>query len=98
MRVFLPKEEDDMGGQRVEERIQWLLGQMTPAFVEAEVGVLMRQGEDVGGGVNTLRLVRHLLGDAAPSDATVTGAYEQLKPALREALQQVPELYFFEGD
>jgi hypothetical protein len=98
MRAFLARGEDDMGGPSVEERIQWLLGQITPAFVEAEVGALMRQGEDVGGGVNALRLVRHLLGDAAPSDVSVAGAYEQFKPALREALQQLPELYFFEGD
>jgi hypothetical protein len=71
---------------------------LTPAYVEAQVGELLRQGEDVGGGVNAFRLMRHLLGEAAGSDEQVTWAYERLKPALGAALEQVPTLYYFEGD
>ena len=59
---------------------------------------LLRQGEDVGGGVNAFRLIKHWLGALAEDDAQVRWAYERLKPALGAALEQVPSLYYFEGD
>ena len=47
---------------------------------------------------HAFRLIKHLLGGAALSDEQVTWAYAQLKPALGAALEQVPSLYYFEGD
>jgi hypothetical protein len=72
--------------------------ELTPAFVERTVRELLRQGEDVGGGINAFRLIRHWLGALAEDDAQVRWAYERLKPVLGVALDQVPSLYYFEGD
>ena len=80
------------------EAVESLRSRVTPAFVEAQVRELLRQGEDVGGGVNAFRLIKHLLGGAASTDAQVTWAYAQLKPALSAALEEIPSLYYFEGD
>jgi hypothetical protein len=52
----------------------------------------------VGGGINAFRLIQHWLGALAKEDARVRWAYERLKPALGAALEQVPSLYYFEGD
>ena len=87
-----------MGFQELRQRVESLKEQMTPDFVESVVRELLRQGEDVGGGVNAFRLMRHLLGDVVRRDAEVTWAYTRLKPALAAALEQIPSLYFFEGD
>ena len=82
----------------LEQRTEKTLTQLTPPFVEAQVRALLHQGEDVGGGVSAARLVRHLLGGGPWDDIAVTRAYERLKPALSAALEQIPALYFFEGD
>jgi len=68
---------------------------LTPDYVRAQVEALLDQGEDLGGGVNAFRLMRHLLGGAARSDEQVMWAYERLKPTLGDALEQVPSLYYF---
>jgi hypothetical protein len=75
-----------------------LLDRLTPDFAEAEVRALLRQGQDVGGGINAFRLIRHWLGAQAGDDATVRRAYEQIRPTLSRALEQVPSLYYFQGD
>ena len=82
----------------VKQRVESLQSRLTPGFVQAQVGELLRRGEDVGGGINAFRLIKHLLGNLARRDEQVTWAYERLKPALRLALEQIPSLYFFEGD
>jgi len=84
--------------KELREQVEALRHQLTPTFVEGTVGALLRQGEDVGGGINAFRLVKHLLGDPSLRDAEVTWAYERVKPALRSALEQIPSLYYFEGD
>jgi hypothetical protein len=84
--------------KELRQQIESLQSQLTPAFVEEAVQALMRQGEDVGGGVNALRLARHLLGNPPLTDVEATWAYQRIRPALRSALEQVPSLYFFEGD
>lgn len=78
--------------------VESLLARLTPDFVEAEVRALLRQGEDVGGGVNAFRLIRHWLGALAGDDAGVRRAYERIRPTLSKALDQVPSLYYFQGD
>ena len=83
---------------QLEHTIELLRSRLTPGFVEAEVHELLRQGEDVGGGINAFRLIKHWLGALAENDVVVRWAYERLKPALGAALEQIPSLYYFEGD
>jgi hypothetical protein len=83
---------------QLERAVETLRSRLTPGFVEAQVRALLRQGEDVGGGVNAFRLIQHWLGALATSDAAVVWAYDRLKPALGAALEQIPSLYYFEGD
>jgi len=87
-----------MAYKELRQQIEEIQPRLTPAFVEEEVGALLRQGEDVGGGVNAFRLAKHLLGNPQLRDVEVTWAYNRLKPALRDAFEQIPSLYFFEGD
>ena len=47
---------------------------------------------------HAFRLIKDLLVGSALSDEQVTWPYAQLKPALGTALEQVPSLYYFEGD
>ena len=46
-------------GRKVDE----LRSSLTPSTLEDASLELMRQGEDVGGGINALRLVKHLLSE-----------------------------------
>jgi hypothetical protein len=82
----------------LEQTVESLRARLTPGFVADRVRELLREGEDVGGGVDAFRLVKHLLGDAVLNDERVTWAYARLKPALGAALEQIPSLYYFEGD
>ena len=83
----------DLGRQ-----VEALQAKLTSSFVEGAVRALLRQGEDVGGGINAVRLVKHLLENPQLRDVEAVWAYDRLKPALRAALAQVPALYYFEGD
>ncbi|MBN1137854.1 MAG: hypothetical protein JXM73_14795 [Anaerolineae bacterium] len=87
-----------MDTDKLQEVVESLRSRMTPDFAEAQVRELLRQDEDVGGGVNAFRLIKHWLGALAENDVAVRWAYEQLKPALGAALEQVPSLTYFEGD
>ena len=78
--------------------VESLQSRLTPGFVEARVRELLRQGQDVGGGINATRLIRHLVGDPAQGDVEVAWAYDRLRPGLRAALEQIPSLYYLEGD
>lgn len=87
-----------MSYKELRQEVETLQALLTPAFVEDAVRTLMRQGEDVGGGVNMHRLVKHLLGEPQMRDVEAVWAYDQLKPAFRQAFEQIPSLYYFEGD
>jgi hypothetical protein len=80
------------------QEVEALQAQLTPAFVEDAVRTLMRQGEDVGGRVNMHRLVKYLLSESQMRDVEAVWAYDQLKPGFRRAFEQIPSLYYFEGD
>lgn len=80
------------------ERVESLKPRLTPAFVEETARSLMRQAEDVGGGVNAMRLVKHWLGESPLRDVELVWVYDHLKPALRAALAEVPSLCYVEGD
>jgi len=83
---------------RLEQTVEALRFRLTPDFVDVQVRELLRQGEDVGGGINAFRLIQHWLGALAENDVAVMWAYDRLKPALGAALKEIPSLYYFEGD
>jgi hypothetical protein len=87
-----------MAYKELRQQIEEIQSQLTPAFIENAVRTLLRQGEDVGGGVNAIRLVKHLLGNPQVRDIEAVWAYDRLKPALRSTFEQIPSLYYFEGD
>jgi hypothetical protein len=80
------------------QQVEALRAKLIPSFLESAVRELLRQGEDVGGGINAVRLVKHLLENPQLRDVEAVWAYDRLKPALRAALAQIPSLYYFEGD
>ena len=87
-----------MSYKELRQRVEEIQPRLTPAFVENVIQALLRQGEDVGGGVNAIRLVKHLLEEPQMRDVEAVWAYDQLKPAFRQAFEQIPSLYYFEGD
>lgn len=84
--------------KELRQQVEEIKSRLTPAFVEDAVLTLLRQSEDVGGGVNALRLVKHLLGDAQLRDVEAVWAYDRLKQPFRQAFEQIPSFYYFEGD
>ena len=87
-----------MSYKELRQRVEDIQPQLTTTFVENAVQALLRQGEDVGGGVNSHRLVKHLLDEPQMQDTKAVWAYDRLKPAFREAFEEIPSLYYFEGD
>jgi hypothetical protein len=88
-----------MSYKELRQKVEALQLHLTPAFLEETVSELIRQeGEDVGGGVNAIRLVKHLLGNPQMRDVEAVWGYDQLKPAFRSAFEQNSSLYYFEGD
>ena len=87
-----------MAYEELSQQVDGIRSKLTPALIEETVRKLMRQGENVGGGVNAIRLVKCLLANPRLMDAEASWAYDRLKPALRSALEQIPSLCFFEGD
>ena len=87
-----------MAYKELREQVKDLQPRLTPIFVEDQVHALLHQGEDVGGGVNAIRLVKCLLGNPEMRDVEAVWAYDRLKPAFRSAFEQIPSLYCFEGD
>ncbi len=87
-----------MMNKEVMEKVEAVRSSVTPALLKGAVGTLLQQGEDVGGGINASRLVRYLLDDPHMQDEQVAWAYDRLKPAFRAAFEEIPSLYYFEGD
>lgn len=87
-----------MMDEKLRQRVEAVEANVTPTFLEGAVETLLRQGEDVGGGINASRLVKHLLDDERLRDEEVVWAYDRLKPAFRAAFEEIPALYYFEGD
>ena len=81
-------------GRKVDD----LRSNLAPAVLEQTSQGLMRQGEDVGGGINALRLVKHLLGEPEMRDGQAVWAYDRLKPTFRTAFAEIESLFYFEGD
>lgn len=84
--------------RELRQQVEEIRSELTSASLEDAVRKVLRQGEDVGGGVNAIRMVKHLLGDPETRDVQALWAYERLKPTLRTTFQQIPSLYYYEGD
>ena len=82
----------------LELKVNEVRTRLTPAALEGVCQQLLREGEEPGGGISALRVVKHLLGDPNMRDGQAVWAYDRLKPAFRAALEQVPSLYYFYGD
>jgi hypothetical protein len=80
------------------ERVEDVESRATPDHLEQAVRALLREGEDVGGGINADRLVKFLLEDPRMADEDVAWAYDRLKPVFRAAFEGHPSFYYFEGD
>jgi len=80
------------------QQVEQVEAKATPAVLEEAVRTLLREGEDAGGGINADRLVKHLLDDPKLRDEDTVKAYERLRPAFRAAFEQIPSLFYFEGD
>ena len=79
-------------------KVEEVESRATPAYLEEAVETLLREGEDMGGGINADRLVKFLLDDPQMEDEDVVWAYDRLKPAFRAAFEENPSLFYFEGD
>lgn len=87
-----------MRDEELRQRVEQVRSSATASSLEEAVQTLLEEGEDVGGGVNASRLVKFLLGHARMADEQVVWAYDRLKPVFRAAFEEIPTLYYFEGD
>jgi hypothetical protein len=71
----------------LEQAVESIRSRLTPGFVEAQVRELLRQGKDVGGGINAFRLIQHWLGALAKEDAQVSHrSYEMVRRPARHGV------------
>ena len=88
-----------MNQEALWEAVERLRASLTPEMVARGMDLLLRQeGEELGGGINAMRLVRYLLGEPELADAEMVSAYDRVKDVLEVSLEQVPWLYYFSGD
>jgi len=87
-----------MSRKELKKRVEKTAATIDAPLIEKALRELMREGEDVGGGINAFRLVRYLLREENLTDVEVTWAYRYIKPPLQAALEQLPAYVFFEGD
>ena len=87
-----------MSDERLRQRTEAVRTRLTAEALQEAVLTLWRQEEDLGGGVNADRVVRHLLDEPEMRDEDVVWAYDQLKPLFREAFEEDASFYHFEGD
>ena len=52
-----------MARRELKQKIEQLAATLDVSLVEQTLNELLRQGEDVGGGINAFRLICHLLGE-----------------------------------
>ena len=60
--------------------------------------LLKKEGEELGGGINAMRLVRYLMGDPELPDQQLVWAYTAVKEKLEACIEGAPKLYYFSGD
>jgi len=91
------KEKNPMSRKELKKKIEQTVAAIDVPLVEQAMRELMREGEDVGGGINAFRLVRYLLRDQPLTDTEVVWAYRYLKPPVMAAIEQLSAYEFFEG-
>lgn len=84
--------------RELKRKVEEVESRATPAFLEEAACTLLREGEDVGGGINATRLVRYLLDAPQLKDEDTMWAYDRLRPTFRAAFEEIPSLFYFEGD
>lgn len=87
-----------MSSPDLESAVAVLRPNLTPEFVEATVRELLLKCQDPSRGIAAPALVQHLLGGLADNDERVQWAYERLRRDLGAALEEVPTLYYLDGD
>ena len=88
-----------MERQELIKKIDQLLAKLTPDYIKAKYQELLKkEGEELGGGINAKHFVQHLLGIPEMRDTELMWAYDRIKHALYELLEQIPSLYYFDGD
>lgn len=87
-----------MGDEGLRRRTEAVKARLTGEMLQEAVLTLWRQEEDLGGGVNADRVVRHLLDGPRMRDEDVVWAYDQLKPLFRDAFEEDASFCYFEGD
>lgn len=88
-----------MNRAELQHAVEGLQSTLSPRQVEQGINrLLARDGEELGGGVNAMRLVQHLLGEPLLPDADLVWAYDRVKTRLEACIAEIPTLYFFSGD
>ncbi|MDY7040701.1 MAG: hypothetical protein SVX38_07550 [Chloroflexota bacterium] len=86
-----------MSRVELKRKIERLATTIDVPLVEQSLRELLREGEDIGGGINSFRLVKHLLRDQSLTDVELIWAYRYLKPPVMAAIERLPNYEFFEG-
>lgn len=88
-----------MRQEELQESIERLKASISPELVKRSMDrLLAMEGEELGGGVNAMHLVRYLLGEPELTDAQLVWACDSVKSGLGDCIEQVPSLYYFSGD
>ncbi len=88
-----------MHQEKLQEGVESLRGNLSPDLVEQSMNRLLAQeGEELGGGINAMRLVRYMLGEPELTDEQMVWAYDRVKSGLEACIEDVPALYYFFGD
>jgi len=88
-----------MHKEELQRLIENLLARISTSMVEMKMNELLKkEGEELGGGINAMRLVRYLLGDPELPDPQLVWAYTAVKEKLEVCIEGTPKLYYFSGD
>ena len=88
-----------MRQEELQELIERLRVNLSPDMVERSMNwLLAKEGEELGGGINAMRLVRYMLGEPELTDPQLVWAYDSVKAGLEVCIEDVPSLYYFFGD
>ena len=85
--------------EELQELVARLRVNLSPEMVERSMNcLLVEEGEELGGGINAMRLVRYMLGEPELTDPQLVWAYDSVKSGMEACIEDVPSLYYFFGD
>ena len=88
-----------MHQEELQKGVERLQVSLSPDLVERSMNrLLATEGEELGGGINAMRLVRYMLGEPQLTDEQMVWAYDRVKSGLGTCLEEIPSLYYFFGD